>query len=85
MPTGEGDGQSFVVAGEATEAAEPAEGSFHHPALRQQHESPFGFMMFDDLQFDRRLLGRIRSRRAGISGHTSATGPDPNRRARQDP
>lgn len=66
MPAGERGGESFVVAGQAAEAAQPAEGPFHHPAFGQQHESSFGFLMLDDLQFDRRLPGRLRSRRAGI-------------------
>lgn len=55
MPAGEGGRQSFVVAGQAAEAAQPPEGSFHHPPPGQQHESPLGLMMLHDLQLHRGL------------------------------
>ena len=45
----EGISQSFVVVGQAAEAAQPAECSFDDPSLWQQHEAAFGVGMFDDL------------------------------------
>ena len=42
----EGLGQAFVVAGQAAEAAQPAERSLHHPVLRQQYEPALGFVVF---------------------------------------
>lgn len=47
MEVGESGGGAFVVATEAAEACRPGEGTFEHPAPRQQHKAAFGFRQFD--------------------------------------
>jgi hypothetical protein len=42
MPTREWLGQPFVVTGQSSEPAQPAEGAFDHPAPGQQDEPVLG-------------------------------------------
>ena len=53
--------------GESAEAAQPAKRAFHHRASGQQHNPPFGFVMLDDLQFDRRLTRLFGRWLAGVT------------------
>jgi hypothetical protein len=41
VQTSQGFGQSLIVSGQSSEAVEPAEAAFDHPAARQQHEALF--------------------------------------------
>ena len=50
-------GQAFIIAGQAAEAAQPAERAFDDPALRQQHEPALRFRVLDDLSFEGVWLG----------------------------
>ena len=43
VQAGEGLGQSLIVAGEAAEAGEPAEGALNDPSPGQEHEAALGF------------------------------------------
>ena len=47
VETGEGSWQPLVVTCQASEAADPGEGAFDHPASWQQDKTSLGFLEFD--------------------------------------
>jgi len=51
--------QSLVAAGQASDAAEPAETPLHAPAARRRDETPLGLNVFDHLQADAFGFGGI--------------------------
>ena len=62
----------FVFTAEPAEAAQPAEGAFHDPAVWQNHEPGLVIAAFDNLQFPTELLRGGFDELAGIA----AIGPD---------
>lgn len=50
MPALESGGEPFVIASQATEAAEPAESAFDDPPSRQEREAPLRLGVFHNFQ-----------------------------------
>ena len=59
--------ESFVIAGQSPKSGRPCKGSFHHPAPRQEDESVFGLVMFDDLQSNAFLGGSLGGLFSGVT------------------
>jgi hypothetical protein len=65
--SGEGLAQSFVISGKSAETSGPGEASLDDPSSWQQHEAALCLGMFDDLQLNAMLSGRVGCGLTGVA------------------